>query len=152
MVWLTCEGETLADKEWLGTVNYTPWQVLKKSFFFFEFFVDYSGFWNLFHPGISWLLLPLPQPGPLPLTNRFAFSFFIKIKVFHLQCGFSSGESPPVFLFRSGMRLVTLNNWATYHRFQPGADQVWILLHWIIEQHIIEFKQVQDVGQEHPSL
>jgi len=26
MVWLTCEGETLADKEWLGTVNYTPWQ------------------------------------------------------------------------------------------------------------------------------
>ena len=29
IVWLTCEGETLADKEWLGTVNYTPWQVFQ---------------------------------------------------------------------------------------------------------------------------
>jgi len=26
MVWLSCEGETEADKEWLGGVTYTPWQ------------------------------------------------------------------------------------------------------------------------------
>ena len=32
MVWLSCEGETEADKEWLGGVTYTPWQVTQPHF------------------------------------------------------------------------------------------------------------------------
>ena len=44
MVWLSCEGETEADKEWLGGVTYTPWQVTQPHFLQLVFALRNSAF------------------------------------------------------------------------------------------------------------
>ena len=105
MVWLTCEGETLADKEWLGSVNYTPWQVhigniislSEIPFVTLEISSDHINyttwqgpilkitfrtFFHDFFSGVPWLLLPLSQPGPLPLPDRFVNLFSLLSKCF----------------------------------------------------------------------